>query len=171
MKAQPRMSRRRGSQPPEFWPQFSTMFAANSVRNDRRGLRMIGLAPTGRPRPWKIAVVITALQRAFPGREVRPDRLRGREGSLFVVYRHGALLVAPERFAQCPDEASVDALIAKAALKMRPELLVELTAQGQTITPIVVERRPVVVPPSALPVVPHSRSRFLGGRYCNARAR
>jgi hypothetical protein len=73
--------------------------------------------------------------------------------------------VAPERFAECPDEASVDALITKAATKMRPELLVELTAEGLTMTPIVVERRPVVAPLPALPAQPAPRykSRFHGG--------
>ena len=31
---------------------------------------MIGLGLPGRPRPWKLAAAVTALQRAFPGREV-----------------------------------------------------------------------------------------------------
>ncbi len=130
---------------------------------------MIGLGSPRRPRPWKLAAAVTALQRACPGREVfigLPPH--GREGSWFGVYRHGALLVAPERFAECPDEASVDALITKAATKMRPEILVELTAEGLTVQEhIVVERRPVVAPIRELPPEPAPRykSRFLGGRY------
>jgi hypothetical protein len=130
---------------------------------------MIGLGSPRRPRPWKLAAAVTALQRAFPGREVfigLPPH--GREGSWFGVYGHGALLVAPERFAHCPDEASVDALITKAALKMRPEVLVELTAEGQTVqNHIIVERRPVVLPGPSVPAepTPRYRSRFLGGRY------
>ena len=101
------------------------------------------------------------------GRDGAATRLPGARG----VYRHGAILVAPERFAECPDEASVDALITKAATKMRPELLVELTAEGLTMTPIVVERRPVVAPLPALPAQPAPRykSRFHGATDCSSR--
>ena len=101
------------------------------------------------------------------GRDGAATRLPGARG----VYRHGAILVAPERFAECPDEASVDALITKAATKMRPGLLVELTAEGLTMTPIVVERRPVVAPLPALPAPPAPRykSRFHGATDCSSR--
>jgi len=129
---------------------------------------VIGLAPRGRVRLWKIAAAVTALRRAFPWTEIRSGGWsKWHHSYLFVVDGRGALLVSPALLERCADEAAVMASIAKAVPMMRAEIRVELTAEGRIMTPIAVEHRPVVLgtwspgslPPSSVPTWPRSRSR------------
>ncbi len=75
---------------------------------------------------WKIAAAVTALRREFPRADVLCVFPPRGDAEAFTVWRCGGLCIAPAVFHRCHDEAAVEAVVSKAAERMREGHIVEI---------------------------------------------
>ncbi len=101
---------------------------------------MVGLAQSGRARPWQISAALTAVRQAFPADKVRVGRstLGGtvlhiivdpgpvEDPREFLTWRPRGLRTAFPVLAACPDEAAVARLVEGAVPRIARGTVVEI---------------------------------------------